>query len=333
MAMRSWPNDIGPLLKQRHWVPAIDKPRVPAADLLSHHTSTLRLPRHSNDAISTWFNANGKSLPKRCHLHATMSQASDIYIQPDANTIVNQVCTGGRMHGNGTWLSPFAFSWRLRAAVPFALCSPVCAHWEYRKTKITFSKDVDRTWRSEARHVCTWWWDGWEWHLALSVCVLMAFARCGPVCALRSHLRSLGAQKNKNIFSKRKMLTELKEVKHIIFARDAGMGAWHLARSVCVLMAFARCDPVCALQSRLRSLGIQKNKNMFSKERCWQNLKKWSTSRLHIMAGWVGMALGSLRLRFHGVCALRSRLRSLGIQKNKNSFLKERCWQKKKSST
>ena len=87
----------------------------------------------------------------------------------------------------------------------------------------------------------------------------MAFARCGPVCALRSHLRSLGAQKNKNIFSKRKMLTELKEVKHIIFARDAGMGAWHLARSVCVLMAFARCDPVCALQSRLRSLGIQKN--------------------------------------------------------------------------
>ena len=27
----------------------------------------------------------------------------------------------GGMGGNGTWLSPFAFSWRLRAAVPFAL--------------------------------------------------------------------------------------------------------------------------------------------------------------------------------------------------------------------
>ena len=39
----------------------------------------------------------------------------------------------GGMGGNGTWLSPFAFSWRLRAAVPFALCGPVCAQWCYHK--------------------------------------------------------------------------------------------------------------------------------------------------------------------------------------------------------
>jgi len=47
----------------------------------------------------------------------------------------------GGMGGNGTWLSPFAFSWRLRAAVPFALCGPICVHWEHRKTKIFFQKE------------------------------------------------------------------------------------------------------------------------------------------------------------------------------------------------
>jgi hypothetical protein len=31
----------------------------------------------------------------------------------------------GGMGGNGTWLSPFAFSWRLRAAVPFALSGAI----------------------------------------------------------------------------------------------------------------------------------------------------------------------------------------------------------------
>ena len=30
------------------------------------------------------------------------------------------------------------------------------------------------------------------------------------------------------------------------------VGGWNLALSVCVLMAFARCSPVCALRSRLR---------------------------------------------------------------------------------
>ena len=91
------------------------------------------------------------------------------------------------------------------------------------------------------------------WNLALPVCVLMAFARCSPVCALRSRLRSLGIQKNKYNFFKRMMLTELEEVNHILFSHCGGMGgngtwlspfafSWRLRAAV----PFALCGPVCA---------------------------------------------------------------------------------------
>ena len=100
----------------------------------------------------------------------------------------------GGMGGNGTWLSPFAFSWHLRVAVPFALCSPVCAHWEYRKTKIVFQKKYADRRRSQVHNV---WWDGWEWHLALPVCALIWRLRLG------SRLRSMEIQKQKNTFKER----------------------------------------------------------------------------------------------------------------------------------
>jgi hypothetical protein len=189
-------------------------------------------PRHSNDAISTWFNANGKSLPKRCHLHATMSQASDTYIQHDAHTVANQVCTWGRMHGDGAWLSPFASSWRLRAAVPFALVGKT-------EKQNNFFKRMMLTELEEVNHILfshcggrggkgTWLSPfAFSWRLRAAV----PFALCGPVCAWCYHK-----------FAAKGRTGGWKGL-HFRFKPDGGNGTLQLALLLCT--AICVCGQSC----------------------------------------------------------------------------------------